>query len=271
MKGFVKSVFFLLIAFSVLSGACLAQGTSNQNPNNQNPVATTTEDLSSMSSTRAKSQNEKANESASGYTQDEDTNSLEKAVSTFNEQYCPPEPPIRQIDQEALLRLIKAELIMRADMKKYEKMVLVDGKVFKKEEKKEEEPRIEPKPQPSRATSKNLFGAIETAGDEIEQDKTRGQTEGNKKPEQVLKLKRRKIVYRDKYNQLKEMEIHSPPKFPAKKKQVVGKRGRKIKDFATTIMVPKDNDGEKSDLSAFDEMPSADAWIEEGNSQGSGK
>ncbi len=271
MKGSVKSVFFLLIAFSVLSGQCMAQSANGQTPNNQNPVATTTEDLSSLSQTSAKSQNEKATESASGYTQDEDTNSLEKAVSTFNEQYCPPEPPIRQIDQEALLRLIKAELIRRADLDKYEKMVLVDGKVFKKEEKKDEKPVQEPKPQPSKATSKNLFGSIETAGEEIDQNKTRGQTDGNIKPEQVLKLKRRKVVYRDKDNQLKEMEMHSPPKFPAKKKKVIGKRGRKIKDFATTIMVPKDTDGEKSDLSAFDDMPSADAWIEEGSNPGSSK
>ncbi|MFZ5951030.1 MAG: hypothetical protein ACOYXC_10015 [Candidatus Rifleibacteriota bacterium] len=260
MQGLLRSVLASVIFASLVTVNLYAQG----NPGDKPPVATESQELdkASLSSTKA----ETPGAPEAGLTQNDETRSLEKAVSTFNQQYCPPETPIRQIDQESLLRLIRAELIKRSELEKYQKMVLVDGKVFTKEEKKEEEKPQDNPQKPAKPTKNNLFGAIDSAGKELEEKKVRGETTGNKKPEQLLKLKRRKIIYRDKENELKEMEMYSPPKFPAPKKKVVGKRGKKIKDFATTIMVPKNTDGEKSDLSAFDEMPSSDAWLDEGKS-----
>lgn len=265
MKGSVKLFFCLLIAFSVFSCRLSAQGT-NQGTGTQQPVATTTLDAASMGAT-SQANKEMAPGPSSGYTQNEETYSLEKAISTYNDRYCPPETPIREIDQTSLIRLVRVELIKRSELQKYENMVLVDGKVYEKEKEDKEPEKPQEPTRPGKPGQKNLFGAIESAGDELEQNKTRGKSEGNKKPEQTLKLKRRKIIYRDKENQLKEMEMHSPPRFPAKKKAVIGKRGKKIKDYATTIMVPKESDGEKSDSSAFDDMPSADAWIDEGPGQ----
>ncbi len=81
----------------------------------------------------------------------------------------------------------------------------------------------------------------------------------------MLALKRRKITYRDRENQLREMELYSPPKFPVKKKDIAGKKGRKVKDYATSILVPKNVD--PKDAAAFEEMPSADGWIDETETQ----
>ncbi len=258
MQGLLRSILASIIFVSLVTGNIYAQGSAGGKP--EAPVATEPKDLKKSSFPSTKAAPLGAPESE--LTQNAETRNLENAVSTFNLQYCPPEIPIRQIDQESLLRLIKAELIKRSELEKYQKMMLVDGKVYTKEEKKKEE-----KPQkPTKPTKNNLFGAIDSASQELEEKKVRGETTGNKKPEQQLKLKRRKIIYRDRENELKEMEMYSPPKFPAQKKKLTGKRGKKIKDFATTILVPKNNDGEKSDLSAFDEMPSSNAWIDEGKS-----
>lgn len=203
--------------------------------------------------------------SSEGYTENSDTRSLEKSIEVFNEQFCPPETAINEINDFTLIKLIKAELIKRADMQRYKDMVFVDGKVFLKEKKVEEEPVDKPKkPKPMGKAGKNLTGSFEAACEQLGKKKTRGKSAGTKKPERILKLKPRKIIFRDREGNLRNMEMYSPPKFPSKKKKLLGKRGKKIRDYATSIMVPKNEDGEKSDLTAFDDMPSADAWLDEG-------
>lgn len=242
-------------------------GTSgNQNGANNQPLASETAQPESMS-TSMQSTKQAPQQPQTDLVQNEQTSTLEKAILTFNQNYCPPERPITQLSQDALIKLYRAELIKGEEVESFSTMdmVLVDGKVFQREKK--EEPKPEPEPQPRRpknGSTKSLFGAIESASEEIEQNKTRGKTDGNKKPEQTLTLKRRKIIYRDLDNKLQEMEMHSPPKFPAKKKRITGKRFKKIRDYTTTILVPKAVDGEKSDVSAFEDMPSAETWIGDG-------
>lgn len=116
-------------------------------------------------------------------------------------------------------------------------------------------------PKPADQKGRNLFGDFVTTCGELEDNKIRGNTEGNKKPEKTLPLKRRKVIYRDRENQLREMEVYSPPKNPAQKKNIAGKKAKKVKDYATTILVPKDVSSR--DAAAFEDMPSADNWVDD--------
>lgn len=223
------------------------------------PVASGTQeaDLANATSKATASQNEQSND----YTQNPDSMNLEEKIAMFNQQFCPPETPITEISEFNLLKLARAELIKRAEIEKYKDMMIVDGKVYVKNEKPAEKPDNKPKGE----AGKNLLGDFTTSCQELKEKNTRGQTDGNKRPEKVLELKRRKVTYRDGDNQLKEMEVYSPPRFPAKKKDIAGQKGKKIKDYATSILVPKDVD--PKDTAAFDDMPSADAWLDDQDAQ----
>lgn len=263
MKCLSLNVLVLLILVTFGCGRVSAQGASENDPEE---VASETQEIENAMQSAKTADKAAAPPASSGYTQNENSQTLEEAISTFNQQFCPPEKPIQTIDEAALISLIRAELIKRAELEKYKNMVLVNGKVYEKQKQKPDE-NPDPKPIPSKPGKNNLMGLIDSAAKELDGDKARGKTKGNQKPENELKLKTRKITYRDKQNELKQMEMHSPPKFPAKKKKIVGKRGKKIKDYATSIMVPKDPDAQKGDLSVFDDMPSSDAWIEDSSGQ----
>lgn len=262
MKNKFSTTFVILglaVFLSLLSGSLYAQQTSNNQP-----TASEAQDVGVVSATNKENALGKQADTAQ-YTQNDDSRTLEEKILSYNQQYCPPEAPIAEISEFALLRLVRAEMIKRAELEKYKNMVLIDGKVYEKsdgakedpDEKKDEDTNGK-KPGPA---GKNLIGSFETACEELADKKNRGKTEGNKKPERILELKRRKVTYRDRENKLREMEIYSPPKFPAKKKDIAGKKGKKVRDYATSILVPKDVD--PKDAAAFEEMPSADAWIDD--------
>lgn len=200
---------------------------------------------------------------AEQYTQNQDSASLEERIARFNREFCPPEVPIGVISDFTLARLVKAELVKRAELEKFRNMVMINGKVYVKDE----QQANDPDPKPIGTAGNNLSGSLKTACEQLEQKQIRGSTIGNKKPERLLELKRRKIVYRDRDNQLREMEVFSPPRFPAKKKAIAGKRGKLVKDYATSILLPKNQQGQNSDVTAFDDMPSADSWLDEGEGQ----
>jgi len=178
---------------------------------------------------------------------------LEKKIKIYNRDFCPPRSPIREISDRSLLKLVAAELIERTDMERFRNMIIVDGKV-------ENPAALEYSPKlPS---GNNLAGDLESACEEMSNKKTRGRSEGNRKPEKLARLKARRISYRDRDNQLKEMEIYSPPKSQAKKKKKVkDKKGRKIKDYATSNLLPKN--AENDTAGSFSNKPSADAWIDD--------
>lgn len=253
------AVLGLTVVLSLFSGSLYAQDSAN----NQPPASDTQEVAATSAARKAVPPDNQAD--AVQYTQNDDSRTLEEKISIYNQKYCPPEAPIAELSEFALLRLVRAELLKRSELEKYKNMVLVDGKVYEKtdgakedpDEKKDDDPNgKEPGP-----AGKNLIGSFETACEELADKKNRGKTEGNKKPERILELKRRKVTYRDRENKLREMEIYSPPRFPAKKKDIAGKKGKKVRDYATSILVPKDVD--PKDAAAFEEMPSADAWIDD--------
>ena len=222
---------------------------------------------------------------------------LQEKIRVFNLEFCPPQEPIEEINPETLSRLVEAELIKKDDINaNYDQLTMVDGRVYPKgeEPKPESQPQPEPEPQPQPEpqpdpipeqdpepapnpnppkpkpqppVGRNLTGALDAACADLENQQTRGETEGNKKPQNYLPLKRRRVTYRDQQNQLKQLEVFSPPRFPAKKKDIREKKGKKIRDFATTIIVPKDTDGQGVDKSAFEDMPSADDWLDDEGGQ----
>ncbi|MDD3146116.1 MAG: hypothetical protein PHD82_02335 [Candidatus Riflebacteria bacterium] len=249
----------------VFSGeSCQAQVASSTGQQNN---ATDTQELKKNNPAETSSISAQGNDSESQFTQNNDSMSLEERIAIFNKRYCPPETTITEITDFSLARLVKVELIKRSELDTFKNMVIINGKVYVKEDKPaakpEPKPGKEPKTEPIGKAGKNLFGELEAACDQLAQNKNRGQTDGNKKPERVLELKRRKITYRDKENQLREMEVYSPPKFPAKKKALAGKKGKIVKDYATSILVPKNQQGSTKDITAFDDMPSADAWLDD--------
>lgn len=195
---------------------------------------------------------------------------LQEKIRVFNLEFCPPQEPINEINSETLSRLLEAQLIKKSDINEnFDQLVMVGGQVYPKDKipEPEPEPVADPKPRPQIPVGRNLTGSLNAACEDLENEKTRGETEGNKKPETFLPLKRRRVTYRDQQNQIKQMEIFSPPRFPAKKKDLRGKTGKKIRDFATTIIVPKDVDAQSVDKSAFEGMPSADDWLDDDNGQ----
>ncbi len=251
----------------VFSGeSCQAQVASSTGQQNN---ATDTQELKKDNSAETSSLSAQGKNVEPQYTQNKDSMSLEERIAVFNKRYCPPETTITEITDFSLARLVKVELIKRAELETFKNMVLINGKVYVKDDKPDPkpEPGKEPKPEPMGKAGKNLFGELEAACDQLAQNKNRGQTGGNKKPEQILELKRRKITYRDRDNQLREMEVYSPPKFPAKKKAIAGKKGKLVKDYATSILVPKNQQGNTKDITAFDSMPSADAWLDDNDAE----
>ena len=251
-------IVFSLLALFGASDDCQAQTASSSG---QTDLASTTKDFSSASSGNLKkpANPASAGQSATQLTQNQDSMTLEESIAVFNNRYCPPQSPITEINDFALAKLVNAQLIKRGDLEKYRKMLIVNGKVYVENTKGKDEPR----PEPIGKAGTNLFGDLKLACEQLEQKKTRGKSDGNQKPKQILELKRRKITYRDRDNQLREMEIYSPPKFPAKKKAIAGKRGKTVRDYATSLLVPKNPQGKTSEQTAFDDMPSADAWLDD--------
>jgi hypothetical protein len=242
----------VLVAWCCLLNANVIYAQTNQIPDPQQ-TATDTGELSSSAAAE-----EEAEEEAN-YMQNDDTNSLQKAIEVYNQQH---KPPIYDINEKTLIALVKAELIDRAEMKKYIEMVYIGGEVYVKEEPKEEKPDI-PENQIGGDNKDCFIKSFVTACDELEAEKNRGTTSGNKVPELKLNLIERTIIYRDQNNRLKRMKIYSPPRFSPNKSEIDGKRGKVIKDYATSILIPK-NPVSKNDDTAFEEMPSADTWIEKG-------
>lgn len=235
-----------------------AQQQTGQNPS----VATESQGIESASGPAGtQSQAAPPAPDASQYTQNNDSMSLENSIADFNRQYCPPEKPITEISEFSLVRLARAELIKRSDIERYRNMVMVDGKVYVKDDKPNPDPNEKPDNKPVGQPGRNLLGDFVATCGELEDNKIRGNTEGNQKPEKTLPLKRRKVIYRDRENQLREMEVYSPPKNPAQKKKIAGKKAKKVKDYATTILVPKDVSSR--DAAAFEDMPSADNWVDD--------
>lgn len=177
---------------------------------------------------------------------------LEKAIATYNLIY---QPPIEKIDPHSLMMLVKAELIDREDLGNYKGLVLVDGRVvYKDPDKAENSTQIKP--------TTSLFAEVETAAQELEDQKNIGETEGNEESANDVELTETRVIYRDQNNQLKTLEIYSPPESKSIKKIVVGERGEKIRDYATTILVPKVTEGDRLDTSVFEAMPSAVSWVD---------
>ncbi len=263
-----RSMFKMLFIVTALNlpaifGSASCQAQPNM-PADKPQTATATEQLESTAaaSTKATDSTKDAPDLAA-FTQNNDSMSLEERISAFNKQFCPPEERITDISEFSLIRLVKAELIKRAELEKFKNMVLINGKVYVKNENPPTKPDPQTDPKPAGKAGKNLFGDLEATCEELAQKKNRGESEGNKRPDQILELKRRRITYRDRDNQLREMEIYSPPRFPAKKREISGKRGKKVKDYATSILVPKNQQGDTKDITAFDDMPSADAWVDD--------
>lgn len=179
---------------------------------------------------------------------------LEEKIRIYNRDFCPPRLPVAEISEVALLKLVAVDLISRGEVEKFRGMQLVDGKIVKSQNGSQVENQLLP--------GNNLVGELVAACDELKENKTRGQSEGSTRPEKTAKLKPRKVQYRDSDNQLREMEVYSPPKLKAKKKKKVkGKKGKKVKDYATSRMLEKNR--EKEDSGKFNSMPSADSWVGE--------
>lgn len=208
----------------------------------------------------------KNNEVNSTYSQNEDSIILEKRISTFNETHCPPQKPITEISDFALIRLVNARLISRADLLKYKDMILINGKIYLENDTQTATHTVTTLPF---SPGKNLFREFEIVCELLELKTTCGNSKGNQKSEPILELKQRKITYRDRDNNLREMEVYSPPPFPAQKQEITGTGGKKVKDYATSVLMPNSKSIPK-DVTAFDDMPSADAWLE-GNDDNSQK
>ncbi len=188
------------------------------------------------------------------YAQNSEAAMLEEKIKIYNRDFCPPRAPINEISDLSLLKLVTVELLERDQMERFRGMELVDGRVVR---------RVAASVNAGNAFSgNNLAGDLEASGVELKNKNTRGHSAGNKKPEKLTKLKVRKVTYRDRDNQLREMEVYSPPKIKAKKnKKVKGKKGKKVKDYAASRLLPKNAD--KDDSGKFDRMPSPDSWIDD--------
>jgi hypothetical protein len=257
---------FLMLAFcfSLLGSQTLW---SQDQDGQQN--ATETEDLAAPMGAAA---NAEEAEEEFELVQTDKALSLEEAIDRFNEIYAPKK--IFTIHEKVVMDLMEKELLVidRTEIGPYAQLVMVDGKVYSRE-KKEPEPEPEPEPQdPGPETleggenDRNLATSLKHSCEEIEDQKTRGQTRGNENPDVNLEPIPRQITIRDQNNQLKTKTIYSPPKLPSSEKQIEGNRGKLIKDFATSILVPK-NPVNQGDESVFDDMPSADSWLDEGQGQ----
>jgi len=212
------------------SAVCSAQvASSSQSTNATEPVQV--ESSSAQQQKDGFSATSQAKTNDPQYTQSPDCMSLQEIIEVYNKRFCPPEKPIEEITDFTMARLVKAEMIKRTDLDRYRDLIMVNGKVYTKKDPKGD--NQQPDPKPVGKAGKNLLGDLKAACEQLEQKQTRGESDGNKKPEQILELKRRRITYRDKENQLREMEVYSPPKFPAK--EAVGRQKRqksaRLRDF----------------------------------------
>jgi len=227
------------------SAVCSAQVASSSQQTN----ATATQQVDSSSAQQQKETPPAAPQTQSEnsqYTQSPDCMSLQEIIEVYNNRFCPPEKPIEEITDFTMARLVKVEMIKRTDLDRYRDLVMINGKVYTKKDPKDSDQQ--PNPKPLGKAGKNLLGDLKVACEQLEKKQTRGESDGNKKPERVLELKRRRITYRDRENQLREMEVYSPPKFPAKKKPLAGKKGKKVPDYATSILVPKNQQGNRIEV-----------------------
>ena len=179
---------------------------------------------------------------------------LEEKIRTYNRDFCPPRMPITEISDLTLLKLVTVELLERDQMPSLRGLELVDGRVVSRSAGGENAGNL--------SSGNNLVGDLQASCEELKSKNTRGQSAGNKKPEKLTKLKARKVTYRDRDNQLHEIDVYSPPKTQSKKKKKVkGQKGKKVKDYATARLLLKNTD--KDDSGKFDRMPSADSWVDE--------
>ena len=192
----------------------------------------------SSASTRSKSRgltSAAPTSAANDYTTNDDTKNLEKAITVWNQQYCPPQTPITEINESALLTLVKYELISRADMDKFTRTVLIGGKV---QEVKKEEPEPEPEPEPVRPNpmpsvrgSNGLLGALDGAARTTGQDLAgRGKVNPAKDPR--VQMVEKELVVRNENGQLVTRKIVVPV---LQKPRPVSFRGSKFKALVDTI------------------------------------
>jgi hypothetical protein len=178
---------------------------------------------------------------SSGYTQNDDTATLDSAIKIYNNEYCPPEKTISEINSSTLKRLVGKELIKRADLDKYDDMIMVNGKVY---EKKESVPEDNPEPQqPQRPeipnSKKDFFGSFNYACEELTDGKFRGKSRGNEKPKNYIKLRAARMSFRDKLNSIRQLEYFVPLINLSSPFQIKGKSKSGPIDFATSLMLRK--------------------------------
>jgi hypothetical protein len=137
-------------------------------------------------------------------------------------------------------------------------MVLINGDVYEKKDPGQEQEPIEPPRQNFDPTDKNLYGSFEQACIEVENEKTRGKGKGTRDPEKNINLRRKTITYRDKENKLQRMIIFYPEALPSKRTLIKGKTQETLKDYATSVLVPKQGEFESVNTDAFEDKPSVD-------------
>lgn len=265
----MRKAFYFNLMFVILSVFLLSCSATWSQAMDEPPVASATDGIDNFSKAGMGSPTaagDEPEEEKFDLVQTEETTKLEEAIDIFNERFAPKR--ITTINEKVILELIEAQIlnIDRTEIGPYSQMILGDEHVFIKEKKKPEPEEQVPDTLTGDDKHRTLDSSLKNACDEMENNQTRGSTKGNKKPEANFKLIPRTITIRDQNNKLKRITIYSPPRFPPSKSKIAGERGKQIKDFATSILVPK-NPVNKGDESVFDDMPSADTWIDEGAGQ----
>ncbi|MGM0599530.1 MAG: hypothetical protein ACQETH_06890 [Candidatus Rifleibacteriota bacterium] len=257
MRRFVsKFIFFYLFiatfAMITANSTLSAQITDPQDP--ETPVATEAEKLGSAQVTDEP-------EPTDGFTQTDDTRSLQDKIKLYNSEFCPPQTPITQINRNALIMLVEFQLLDRTELDKFDDMVMINEEVYEKKDTPQD--TVDPPRQDFEPTDNNLDGSFEQSCIEVENEKTRGIGKGNQDPERNISLRQKTITYRDKKNQLQRMIIYFPPVYPVKNKPIEGKAGETIKDYATSVLVPKDGDVSNDQNDKFENMPSSTGLVEQ--------
>lgn len=140
LEFYIFTLFYTLITYSFanaqqLSNTLIIQPATSTIATYSLPEKITKQGLSDH---KFISPNQKLNDSSitsqpsCNYIKDNDTEILERAITIYNTQLCPPNEPIREINNQILSRLKNHELLPNAYEVNISNIVFIDGKVYKK-------------------------------------------------------------------------------------------------------------------------------------------
>lgn len=169
------------------------------------------------------------------YKTDGDTDTLQAAIDSYNQRYCPPNERIADISAATLDTLLKYELIKRTELKRFEGLIMRDGRVVRKVETQQSPQGSADRPDPDQDRRSRGSGSFLETFDANAKVTGAGSPDvvigsGINSPSTAIRMREKKYIYRNAAGQLVEA-VYLLPSLP--EVPITKVKGEKFQNNAT--------------------------------------